>query len=325
MADAFAGAETALAARRITDIESEYQDFFKDLVRGGPNVQPTLTRAQDTEQVELLLADFHGLTGVSARALLSESYRNAVAASIFLAAARTHKGVPRFMVLDDITSSFDAGHQFSLMEGIRCKLQQPTNPDGLQFVILSHDVTLEKYFDTLNNTSDWRHQKLQGMPPVGRIMISAQKSDRLKADALVHLNAGQTDIGAPLVRQYLEYKLGQIISRLQIPVPPDYATRGDRRTLSTYLTAIIGAVQLYQKAGICVLSTQQITDLGIRHGKAIMLNFVSHYETSAGTPFNAYVLIGVLQSVDDLANCFTYQDTTQTPPATKFYQRLDRQ
>ncbi|MBX3671016.1 MAG: AAA family ATPase [Rhodocyclaceae bacterium] len=324
VADAFAGAEAALAAKRISDIESEYQDFFKDLVRGGPNVQPTLTRAQDTEQVELLLADFHGLKGVSARALLSESYRNAVAASIFLAAARTQKGVPRFMILDDITSSFDAGHQFSLMEGIRCKLQQPTNPDGLQFIILSHDVALEKYFDTLNGTLDWRHQKLQGMPPVGRVMISAQEADRLKADALGHLNAGQIDIGAPLVRQYLEYKLGQIISRLEVPVPPDYATRGDRRTLSTYLSAIIGAVHLFHKAGICVLTSQQITDLSTRHGLAIMSNFVSHYETNAGAPFNAYALIGVVQSIDDLANCFTYQDTTRTPAVTKFYQRLDR-
>jgi recombinational DNA repair ATPase RecF len=323
-ADAFAGAEAALAAKRIGDIEIEYQQFFAELVRGGPDVQPTLARAQTTEKVELLLADFHGLKDISARAVLSESYRNAVAASIFLAAAIKHNGMPRFMVLDDITSSFDAGHQFSLMEGIRTKLQQPANPNGLQFVILSHDVALEKYFDTLNNTPDWQHQKLQGMPPVGRVMISAQESDRLKAVALAHLKAGQVDIGAPFVRQYLEYKLGQIITRLQVPVPPDYATRGDRRTLSTYLTAIIGAVQLFKDAGRCVLSEQQVKDLTSRHGPLIISNFVSHYETSAGTPFNAYALISVLQSVDDLANCFTYQDTTQTPPALKFYRRLDR-
>jgi hypothetical protein len=323
-ADAFASAEAALAAERISGIETEYQDFFKDLVRGGPDVQPTLARAKDTEQVDLLLADFHGLKGISARAVLSESYRNAVAASIFLAAAIKHKGTPRFMILDDITSSFDAGHQFSLMEGIRCKLQQPTNPDGLQFIIFSHDVALEKYFDTLNSMPGWRHQKLQGMPPVGRVMISAQEADRLKAAALTHLNAGQVDIGGPLARQYLEYKLSQIITRLQVPVPPDYATRGDRRTLSTYLNAITTAVHLYAQVGICVLSPQQVSDLTARHGPSIMANFVSHYETNVGTPFNAYAVIGILQDIDDLANCFTYEDATQTPPVRKFYQRLDR-
>ena len=34
-ADAFASAEAALAAERITDIETEYQEFFKDLVEAG--------------------------------------------------------------------------------------------------------------------------------------------------------------------------------------------------------------------------------------------------------------------------------------------------
>jgi hypothetical protein len=55
-----------------------------------------------------------------------------------------------------------------------------------------------------------------------------------------------------------------------------------------------------------------------------MANFVSHYETGAGTPFNAYALLGVVQSVDDLVDCFTYHDTSQSPPTMKFYQRLDR-
>lgn len=91
-------------------------------------------------------------------------------------------------------------------------------PDGLQFIILSHDTSLEKYFDRLNGTTDWHHQKLQGMPPKGRLMVTALEADRLKAQAQQYLNAGQVDIGAPFLRQYLEYKLGRIISKLEIPV-----------------------------------------------------------------------------------------------------------
>lgn len=143
VAQQFATAESALANVRIADIQATCQQLFGDLVRGGPNVQPTLNRAQNTEQVDLKLADFFGLENQSARALLSESYRNAVAASIFMAAATRHQGVPRFMVLDDVTSSFDAGHQFSLMDTIRTKLRYgaPNGlPGGLQFIILSHDT-----------------------------------------------------------------------------------------------------------------------------------------------------------------------------------------
>ncbi|MGY4299769.1 ABC-type hemin transport system ATPase subunit [Bradyrhizobium sp. i1.4.4] len=234
----FADAEAELANERIGEIQTACQDLFGRFVRGGPDVKPTLSRAQNSENVDLKLADFFGLQDLSARALLSESYRNAVAAAIFFAAATKHSGVPRFMVLDDVTSSFDAGHQFALMDAVRTLLRYGAVPDGLQFIFLSHDTSLEKYFDKLNGTADWHHQKLQGMPPKGRLMVSAQEADRLKAQALQHLNAGQIDIGAPILRQYLEYKLGQIIAKLEIPVPPDYATRGDKRTLSTYIDAI---------------------------------------------------------------------------------------
>lgn len=326
VAGQFAKAESALANERITDIQASCQELFGHLVRGGPDVRPMLNRAQNTEQVDLKLADFFGLPNQSARALLSESYRNAVAASIFMAAATRHQGVPRFMVLDDVTSSFDAGHQFSLMDTIRTKLRFGAAnglPGGLQFIILSHDTSLEKYFDRLNGTTEWNHQKLQGMPPRGRLMIAAQQADRLKTQAEQYLNAGQIDIGEPFVRQYLEYKLGQIINRLEIPVPPDYATRGDKRTLSTYVDAITSAVALYQAAHHCVLSTQQITDLQNHHLPSIMANYVSHYETGAGNPFNAYALLGVLQSVDALADCFCWTDPANNQ--RKYYRRLDRQ
>lgn len=326
VAGQFASAESALANARITDIQASCQELFGHLVRGGPDVRPTLNRAQNTEQVDLKLADFFGLPNQSARALLSESYRNAVAASIFMAAATRHQGVPRFMVLDDVTSSFDAGHQFSLMDTIRTKLRFGAAnglPGGLQFIILSHDTSLEKYFDRLNGTTEWNHQKLQGMPPRGRLMIAAQQADRLKAQAEQYLNTGQIDIGEPFVRQYLEYKLGQIITRLEIPVPPDYATRGDKRTLSTYVDAITAAVALYKAAQRCVLSAQQITDLQNHHLPSIMANYVSHYETGAGNPFNAYALLGVLQSVDALADCFCWTDPADNQ--RKYYRRLDRQ
>ena len=325
VAQQFSTAESALANTRIADIQASCQELFGHLVRGGPDVRPTLNRAQNTEQVDLKLADFFGLQNLSARALLSESYRNAVAASIFMASATRHQGVPRFMVLDDVTSSFDAGHQFSLMDTIRTKLRFGAAnglPGGLQFIILSHDTSLEKYFDRLNGTTEWNHQKLQGMPPRGRLMVAAQQADRLKAQAEQYLNAGQIDIGEPIVRQYLEYKLGQVISRLEIPVPPDYATRGDKRTLSTYVDAITAAVSLYQAAGRCVLSPQQITDLQNHHMPSIMANYVSHYETGAGNPFNAYALLGVLQSVDALADCFCWTDPANNQ--RKYYRRLDR-
>ncbi|NLR71678.1 AAA family ATPase [Novosphingobium sp. ERN07] len=319
----FAGAETKLSTERLKEIETAYKGLFPLIMRGAPDLKPHLARAAKSENIDLTLSNFHGEENVNARAVLSESYRNAVAASIFLSAAVKHTRSPRFMVLDDITSSFDGGHQFNLMEVLVKELRYGANPDGVQFILLSHDSALEKFFDRLGNTKDWHHQKLQGMPPTGAVQSSTQGADRLRQRATALLNQGSVDLAGPLVRQYLEYKLGYIIARLQIPVPPDYATRPDNRTLSTYFDAITRAVDLYEKAGECVLNAAQKTAVKQTHATSIIANCIAHYETSVGQPFTAHMLLGVLQDIDQYAENFRQIDPANAGQRI-YYRRLDK-
>ncbi|WP_215764654.1 ATP-binding protein [Gluconobacter sp. P1D12_c] len=320
---AFADAETKLSGERLKDIENSYKALFPRIMRGGPNLKPHLSRAEKSENIDLTLSDFHGETNINARAVLSESYRNAVAASIFLSAAVKHSRAPRFMVLDDITSSFDGGHQYNLMDVLLRDLRFGAHADGIQFILLSHDSVLEKYFDRLGGTKEWHHQKLQGMPPTGAVQTSANGADRLKTRAIDLLSQGSVDIGAPLVRQYLEYKLGYIISKLEIPVPPDYATRPDSRTLSTYFDAITRATALYDRAGECVLDVAQKAAIKQTYATSIIANCIAHYETSAGQPFTAHMLLGLIQDIDAYAENFK-QDAPNNPGHRIFCRRLDK-
>jgi recombinational DNA repair ATPase RecF len=230
----FAEAESDLAQRKIAEIDSDYKDMFARIMN-VKDVVPELNRHDDRQDLHVHLRDFHGLSNLSARALLSESFRNALAVSVFLSAALKHTGAPRFVVLDDVTSSFDSGHQWLLMEAIRLSFQQPNNPGGLQFIIFSHDGLLAKYFDKLGSTSDWHHQKLQGMPPIGAVTSNVQDSDRLKTTALRLLGAGQTAEAQPLLRQYLEFKLLQVITKVSIPVPLDFAIKDHQKMVSNCL------------------------------------------------------------------------------------------
>ena len=320
---AFADAEAALSKSRIRGIDTEYKSMFHEIMQVS-DVVPDLQRADDREDLHVQLSDFHGQHGLSARALLSESYRNALAVSVFLAAALKHSGAPRFVVLDDVTSSFDAGHQFRLMELIRKKLQQPQNADGLQFIILSHDGLLEKYFDRLGGKTGWCHNKLQGSPPMGAILHQAQGADRLKTTIVAFIAAGQVSQAEPLIRPYLEYKLQQIIRKVDIPVPIDFAIKDSSRMVSNCLDAITTAIELHEKAGTLILDAQQVQDIDTTHMPAIVGNWLSHYETGSGSNLSAPALDGVITSIDALAECFRYDDTSEGSAVRRWYRALDK-
>lgn len=319
----FSEAEVELSRARIARIDTEYKDMFRRIMNVA-DIIPELRRGVGREDLQVQLKEFHGQHTLSARALLSESYRNALAISVFLAAAMKHTGAPRFVVMDDVTSSFDSGHQFALMELLRTQLQFGSNQDGLQFVLFSHDVLLEKYFDRLASeaSTEWKHYKLQGAPPMGAILSHSQSANRLKTTISTLLAAGQTAQAEPLIRQYLEFVLQTIIRKVSIPVPIDFAIKDTSRMVSNCLDAIKAATELHKRAGTLVLDASQVSNLHTVYVPAIVGNWVSHYETGCGGSLSAPMLQGVLQAIDDLAECFRYDDTTVTPAVRKWYRSL---
>ena len=321
--DIYSEAEVALSTTRISVIDAEYKAMFRRIMNVA-DIVPELRRDAGREDLHVQLSDFHGQHALSARALLSESFRNALAISVFLAAAMKHLGAPRFVVMDDVTSSFDSGHQLALMELMRCQLQFGPNPQGLQFILLSHDGLLEKYFDRLSSDSSvaWKHHKLHGAPPMGAILSQSQDANRLKTTVSTLLAAGQTAQAEPLIRQYLEFALQQIIRKVNIPVPIDFAMKDQSRMVSNCLDAIRAATDLHKKAGTLILDPSQIVNLDTVHVPAIVGNWVSHYETGSGSSLSAPMLQGIVQSIDALAECFRYDDKSVTPVARKWYRSL---
>lgn len=220
--EAVSAAEANLTAARLGAMGNQYRDLFHKIMGVG-DVVPELTRSDRGEQLDVRLEDFHGVAGLSARALLSESYRNALAIAVFLSAAAQQKTASRFVVLDDVTSSFDAGHQWRLMDEIRLHLQHQSGADGLQFIILSHDGLLEKYFDKLSGGKDWHHQRLQGWPPLGAVSTVGQDANRVRRTAENFLAAGQVKQAEPLIRQYLEFELERVIRKVQFRTTSPFA------------------------------------------------------------------------------------------------------
>jgi len=320
-AEGFAEAEVRLSTAITQTLATQYQTLY-GTITNNPEIVPILEKSSGSEDLRLVLKRFYGLPNLSASTLLAESYRNALAIAIFFSAALRDRGPARFIVMDDVTSSFDAGHQFALMEVLRTSIARPANPDGPQLILLSHDGLLEKYFDRLSSEAQWHHQRIQGMPPRGNVLTQAQNANRHRSTAEHFLRAGQVEQGEPLVRQYLEFKLQQVIRKVNIQVPFDFAVRDDRKQVQTCLDAITTAVDLYRGAGRLVLEPAQVTALHTQHVPALLGNWLSHYATGITASLSPHVLLGVLDTIDHLAECFTYECRCDGTPRRRFYRDL---
>lgn len=315
-ASVFAVADSDIASTRLRKVEPKAQALFKSIMYS--DVVPALDKREGREELDIRLAEFWGLKDVSAQALLSESYRNALAVSVYLAAASLYGGGARFIVLDDVTSSFDAGHQHHLVEVIRTQFARPMNAAGPQVILLSHDTLLEKLFNKHSGTVNWSHQRLEGTARTA-VLPQSGAVNKVRDATLDLLNAGRVDDAAPRIRQYLEYTLHEVIDRCRIPVPVDLAFGDDKRTAGEYLKAIEAAVALYGKANALVLDSAQVQALTL-HSSTIVSNYLSHWSSGQVQAFSAPALLGVMHAIDSFPDCFKHEPT---PGAQRrFYRSL---
>ena len=300
---ALSKAEGAASGRRLAAVEPLCREFFENII--FQPVVPAISKRAGAEDLLISLARFHDLQSVSAQSLLSESYRNAFAISVYLAAAALYGGSAKFLLFDDVTSSLDAGHQFHLMEVIRTRFSRPGAANGPQVIILSHDTLLEKYFNTNGSTSGWSHQRIEGTPRTA-VLPQSNAVNRVRDATIALLNAGNAQDAAPRIRQYLEYVLEEIIIRCRIPVPMDIALSDDKRMASHLIAAIDAQVKLHASANTLILEPGQIEGLNLAVA-TITANFLAHWSTGQTQAFAAGSLLGVMRAINSYAESFRFE------------------
>ncbi len=315
---AFSHAESDAATRRLAAVEPLCREIFQNIIFDP--VVPAISKRAGTEDLQISLASFHDLANVSAQSVLSESYRNAFAISVYLAAASLYGGAAKFLMFDDVTSSLDAGHQFHLMEVIRTRFSRPVVANGLQVILLSHDTLLEKYFNTNGATAGWSHQRIEGTPRTA-VLPQSNAVNRVRDATTNLLNAGNAQDAAPRIRQYLEYVLEEIIIRCRIPVPMDIALGDDKRMAANLIGAIDAQVKLHANANSLVLEPAQVQGLNLAV-VTITGNFLAHWSTGQTQALAPGALIGVMQAIDSYADCFKFEPAPGQ--VRKFYRSLSQ-
>ena len=315
----FSRAEARATARRLEAVKPAAQQLFGDIL--GKHVKPGFQKSETKPDLTLYLEEFWGKSDLSAVALLSESYRNALAISLYVAAASLYRGAASFILFDDVTSSFDGGHQYALANTIKNRVARPNVADGLQFIFLSHDSLLEKLFISNDLKPDWNHQKIEGVPTLLVSSIATSTND-VRDQTINYLNAGQVSAAAPGVRTFLEATLLRIISKLKIPVPLDFAINDKFKMLGNAIQSIEVAIKLHQAAGSLELEDQQVIDFNTK-SMSIISNFIAHYATGSTANMSAPALLLVMEDIAKLERCFQHENPTGSGQY-RFFWRLDQ-
>lgn len=157
---------------------------------------------------------FHGSEQYPAKKYLSESHRNSLGISIFLASAKYFNKVNKFLILDDIYTSLDVNHRERLVN----IFTHPSLSDR-QFLITTHDWTWFKTMQrTLQANSKWKFFEIRKWGIDTGIEI-AEAPESIKKRIIDYLDKGDAFAACKSIRSYYEETLKRIAKRLEIRVP----------------------------------------------------------------------------------------------------------
>jgi AAA domain len=291
------------------DISKDAQSFFQEIMN-SPEIVPKIEKKDTGQKVLMLLEKFYSETDKKAASLLSESNRNALCLSIYFACA-LNKSKSGFIVLDDITSSFDSGHQRNLLTLLKNKVSRIYNNKGKQIIILTHDGELEKALKTYSAElpQRWIHYKLR---KESNIKVDKDEIIVNEIGAILKVKANRGENVGNELRKYFEKILLEIHQNLKIPMSYDLANYRDKRMLHDLITNLRNMVKLHRNAsGIQVITTLPSDSdfIDILVLEKDIANIVSHYESDNPSSYTPAFIVGVIEKIELFNQKFQYNCT----------------
>ena len=215
---------TALQAV-LDKISNDVGKFYKKL-HPNENVDKVRLRIVGEEGIEFEYY-FHGKPTHPPMKYLSESHLNSLGVVLFLASARLFNRTSKFLVLDDIVTSFDANHRRRLLRLIKEKFSD------WQIILLTHEAF---WFDIIKKElapEGWLIHELVWDDENG-IQIEPSAKDLV---ALIAVKRKKFDVSNDL-RKLLEATLKEICFSCEVKMAFRYNDQNERRMSGELLSAL---------------------------------------------------------------------------------------
>jgi AAA domain len=174
---------------------------------------------------------FHGRMTFPPMKYLSESHLNSLGICVFLASAKLFNTASRFLVLDDIVTSFDLGHRRRLLRLIKEQF------GDWQIILLTHE---RLWFDLIQkelSQSGWHFKEVEWDAENG-IQLSPSAAD---LSALIEQKRKKYDVSND-IRKFLEASLKEICHALEVKLPFRFNDENERRMSGELLSELRATV-----------------------------------------------------------------------------------
>ena len=302
-----------------SDIDKQSKEFFFSIMKNS-DIIPLIKKDSKGHKINFLIEKFYTINKENnATPLLSESYRNALCLSTYFASALKRNAKSNFIVLDDITSSFDSGHQFYLLELIKDKISRISNKKGKQIILFTHDGLLKKTLNGYDNCyKNWSHNCLVGNKD--EIKLKEFACDDFKRIILDKINRGDS-LGSDL-RSYYEFVILDIIEKLDIPIPYNLIFNRDKRLIDNLLKALNEIIQLRQTSKRKKIKTLP-SKTDFKSFVQQIVNNLSHIEDATSLSLDKPTLISYVDYIDSIKQRFQYECKCLRAQGWVYYKSLN--
>ena len=320
ISNSFDQAYSSLIEEIAEDINKDSKLFFSEIMCNN-EIVPLLEKKSSGQKLDLLLERFYASNNQKAANLLCESNRNAYCLSIYFATALKNRTKSKFLILDDITSSFDSGHQIKLLELIENYISKVNFKRGRQVILFTHDGELKKILNNKNNKKNgWNHFKIFRTIDGSRVSIKEIHPDYQKTELIQKLNNGDTEIGN-LLREFFEKIIFEIIEELNLPIPyRDIYDLGQSK-----LESLINSIERHilvenhypgKRVIISIPSTEYFKTI------KDVSNKISHFATSSKVSYTPAILLQFVKDIEYFQRLFQYNCTCHLKQGWVYYKSI---
>lgn len=140
----------------------------------------------------------------------SESHLNCFGLSFFLASVIAFNKENKFLLLDDVISSFDSNHRKRFADLIFEKFSD------YQIILLTHELEWYQYVSQLAKRKSWLINEIKWSDTEGTHL--EDKPTDLREIIELNLSKGNVDLLGNPIRKYLEHSLKEICANLEVKV-----------------------------------------------------------------------------------------------------------